>query len=85
MRTFTYTITDPLGIHARPAGLLVKAAGEFSATITLAKDGKTGDAKKIFNVMAMGVKKGDTITVTIDGSDEAEAETGLKNFFETTL
>jgi len=85
MTIFTYTITDPLGIHARPAGLLVKAAGNFRSTITLAKEGKTGDAKKIFNVMGMGVKKDDTVTITIEGEDEAEAETALKAFFEANL
>ena len=85
MKTFTYTILDPLGIHARPAGLLVKAAGEFNSTITMEKGDKKGDAKKIFNVMAMGVKKGDTLTITIEGDDEAAAVAGMKAFFEANL
>ena len=48
MKEFKYTITDPEGIHARPAGELVKAAKQFTSTIKLAKDGKSGDCKKIF-------------------------------------
>ena len=50
MKEFTYTITDPEGIHARPAGELVKVAKEFSCKITLTKDGKSGDCKKIFGI-----------------------------------
>lgn len=46
MKEFTYTITDPEGIHARPAGELVKAAKQFQSSIKLTKDGKTGDCKK---------------------------------------
>lgn len=52
MKEFNYTITDPQGIHARPAGVLVKEAAKYQSTITLEKDGKTGDAKRIFAVRA---------------------------------
>ena len=51
MKEFKYTITDPEGIHARPAGELVKAAKEFASTIKLNKDGKAGDCKRIFGIM----------------------------------
>lgn len=56
MKEFKYVITDAEGIHARPAGELVKAAKEFSSKITIIKDGKSGDCKKIFGVMALAVK-----------------------------
>ena len=69
MKEFTYIITDPSGIHARPAGLLVKAAKKFEAGIFVEKDAKKADLKKIFTVMALGVKPGETIKVTIDGFD----------------
>ena len=46
MKQFQYTITDPVGIHARPAGLLVKAAKGFSSSITVEKGGKTAAATK---------------------------------------
>ena len=54
MVNFKYIITDPEGIHARPAGELVKAAKEFNSKITIEKDGKSGDCKKIFSIMALG-------------------------------
>ena len=55
MKEFNYTITDPQGIHARPAGVLVKEAAKYQSTITLEKDGKTGDAKRIYRFMAFSV------------------------------
>ena len=54
MKTFLYEITDEIGIHARPAGLLVKLAGGFQSTITVDKDGKTADAKRIMALMGLG-------------------------------
>ena len=65
MKTFTYTIKDDLGIHARPAGLLVKTAKNFNSEITIAKDGKSVNALKLMALMGLGVKCGDTITVTV--------------------
>ncbi len=47
MKEFTYTITDPQGIHARPAGLAVKEAKKFESKITIEKGSKKGDLKKI--------------------------------------
>ena len=63
MKEFKYTITDPEGIHARPAGELVKAAKQFTSTIKLAKDGKSGDCKKIFGIMGLAVKNGQEVTL----------------------
>ncbi|MCC8169821.1 MAG: HPr family phosphocarrier protein [Oscillospiraceae bacterium] len=85
MEKFNYTVTDPLGIHARPAGLLVKKAAEYDSQITIEKDGKTGDAKKIFSVMGLGIKTGETITVTAEGRDEAEAANAVKEFLKANL
>ena len=56
MKEFTYTITDEQGIHARPAGLLVKEAAGFASAITIEKDGKKVDAKRILGVMGLGAK-----------------------------
>jgi len=57
MKSFNYTITDAQGIHARPAGLFVKAATEFKSSVTIAKDGKEADAKRIFGIMGLGVNR----------------------------
>lgn len=85
MREFQYIITDPDGIHARPAGELVKAAKEFTCAITLTKKEKTGDCKKIFAVMGLAVKKGDKVTVTFDGQDEDSAYIALSTFMRENL
>ena len=57
MKEFNYTITDPEGIHARPAGELVKVAKGFASSIKLAKDGKEGDCKRIFGIMGQHLHK----------------------------
>ena len=56
MKKFNFTIKDENGIHARPAGLLVKEANKFSSQIEISSNGKTADAKKIFALMSLGVK-----------------------------
>ena len=85
MKTFTYTITDPEGIHARPAGLLVKEAGKFQSAVTLKKDGKSGDAKRIFAVMGLVAQKGDTLTVEVSGADEETAAQAIQAFLQENL
>lgn len=85
MQSFEYTITDAQGIHARPAGLLVREASKFTSDIKVSFNKKTGDAKRLFSVMGMGIKCGNKITVTIDGTDEAEAVSSIKSFFENNL
>lgn len=85
MKTFTYTIQDEVGIHARPAGLLAKKAKEFQSAITLEKDGKSVNLTKLMAVMGMGVKHGDTVTVSIDGTDEETAFAELQIFFQQNL
>lgn len=85
MKEFNYTITDPQGVHARPAGILVKEAAKYQSSITIEKDGKTGDAKRIFAVMGLGVKCGQTITVKVDGADEDEAAKAVEEFLKANL
>ena len=74
-----YRITNENGIHARPAGRIVQAARKYSARITILmpETGKQADAAKLFEVMGLGAKKGDTISLTADGEDEAEAMEAL--------
>ena len=87
MKTFEYTIKDELGIHARPAGLLVKEAKKFESECTITKDGKTKKLTQLMMLMSLGVKQGDTVTVTVsvDGTDEDAAVAALKEFFENNL
>ena len=85
MKTFEYTIKDELGIHARPAGLLVKEAKKFESECTITKDGKTKKLTQLMMLMSLGVKQGETVTVTAEGADEDTAIEGLKAFFEAHL
>ena len=81
MKTFSYTITDEVGIHARPAGLLAKKAKEFESVCTIEKGGKSVNITKLMALMGLGVKQGDTVTVTCEGADEDKASEALKAFF----
>ncbi len=85
MKEFAYTIKDEIGIHARPAGQLVKMATEFKSDIRLQAGEKSADAKKIFSVMTLGAKQNDEVKVTISGEDEGLAEGKLRVFFEENL
>ena len=58
MKEFDYVITDEVGIHARPAGLLVKEAKKYESKIVLSKDGRKAEATKLMAVMGLGVKCG---------------------------
>ena len=64
MKEFQYTVKDACGIHARPAGLLVKTVKGFASSATLEKDGKSCDMRKLMALMGMGVKQGETVTIT---------------------
>lgn len=85
MKKFEYTIQDEVGIHARPAGLLVKEAKKYESKITVTKDGKSAEAAKLMALMSLGVKCGETVEVTVDGADEEAAYDGIKAFFEVNL
>lgn len=85
MKEFKYVIQDEQGIHARPAGVLVKAAAEFQSDIQISKDGKQGDLKRIFGVMGLCAKKGDEITVTVSGADEEAAVEKIEALFKENL
>lgn len=85
MRTFTYTIKDELGIHARPAGMLAKIAKTLDSEITITLGEKSAVATKLMALMGMGIKCGNTITVTVSGGDEEASEKVMKEFLETNL
>lgn len=85
MKTFTYTLTDPEGFHARPAGMFVKKVKEFPCTTLVYKGEKHADARKMFGLMSLGIKGGETIKVTTEGEQEAEAAAALEAFLNETL
>lgn len=85
MKQFNYTIKDEVGIHARPAGMLAKTAKGFKSEILIEKDGKSVNATKLMMLMGMGIKCGDTVTVTITGEDEEAACSAMQDFFAANL
>ncbi|PLS25795.1 HPr family phosphocarrier protein [Bifidobacterium imperatoris] len=82
---FKFTVSDPAGMHARPAGLLVAKAREYESSIIVSYNGKSVDAKRIFGVMGLGVKQGDEVTVKVEGSDEDKAAAEFEQFLKENL
>lgn len=85
MKTFEYVIKGEVGIHARPAGILVKEAKKYMSKVTVSKDGKSAEATKLMTVMGLRVKCGQTVEITVESTDENAAYDGIKEFFETNL
>lgn len=85
MQHFEYTITDPVGIHARPAGLLVKQVKNYTSTVTVSKNGKQVNALKLMALMGLCVKQNDTVTVSIEGPDEEKAARELEAWMQANL
>ena len=86
MKQFEYTIHDPLGIHARPAGMLVKEAKAFAdTTVTITKGGTAVKATQLMKLMSLSVKQGDVVTVAAEGANEDAAIIAISNFFQSNL
>ena len=86
MKKFVYTITDPVGIHARPAGLLVKEAKALDSTITLERaDGKSAVVTKLMDIMGLSIKQGDPISVIVEGGSEDANAAAMEQFFKDNL
>ena len=86
MKTVTYTIKDEIGIHARPAGNLVKHIKGFESTVTIEKEGKppvSGTA--LMKLMGLGVKCGDTVKFSVEGTDEDAAAAAIEEFMNANL
>lgn len=83
MQKFEVTVSDPVGLHARPAGVVVKEAQKLSSDIEVTLREKTVDLKKLLAVMSLGAKCGDTLTVSVSGNDERSDAEKLKKIFET--
>ena len=86
MKSFEYVITDPVGIHARPAGLLVKEIKSYAGSVvTIEKGEKSVNALKLMALMQMGIKQGDTVKITVEGADEDTAAAAIEEFFKANL
>ncbi len=85
MKEFTYVIKDEIGIHARPAGNLVKILKDTKSNVTIECKGKSADAKKIFSLLSLAAKCDDEIKVIIDGEDEEKVEKDLVKYLSENL
>lgn len=86
MKEFTYTITDPIGLHARPAGLLAKQAKELGSVITVTKaDGRSAAATRLMAVMALAIKQGETVTFSVEGDNEQADAAAMEQFCKANL
>lgn len=85
MVKFTFTVNDPMGLHARPAGLLVKEAAKCSGKVTIRKGDKSGDAKRIFNVMGLSIKANEEVEISVEGEKEQEEAAALEAFVKANV
>ena len=85
MKKFNYVIKEELGLHARPAGILAKQAKGYESKVTITKAGKSAEATRLMAVMALAVKQGEEVTVTIEGADEDKVYRDIKAFFEANF
>lgn len=85
MKSFTYVIRDEIGVHARPAGLLVKQAKSFQSSCMIHAGGKSADLSRLFQVIGMGIEQGTEVTVTAEGPDENAAISALEKVLKENL
>ncbi|MBR1752039.1 MAG: HPr family phosphocarrier protein [Ruminococcus sp.] len=86
MKQFTYTVTNEIGIHGRPAAELTKFVKGFASTVTIEKEGKAPvNATALMKLMLLGVACGDTVKVTVTGADEEQAAKALEEYMTKNL
>ena len=85
MKEFVITVQDPVGIHARPAGLIVKQTQRLQSEVRIRCRDREVDGKKLFALMSLGAKAGDRLTVTITGESAEEESRLLRAFMEKNL
>lgn len=82
MTSFTYQISDPMGFHARPVGFLAKLASQSKALITIKFNDKQADARRLYQVLGLGIKTKDVMTVLIEGENELEVQKNVLDLFK---
>ena len=79
------TITNNIGLHARPATFFIQKANSFKASIWIEKDDRKVNAKSLLGVLSMGIAKGMTVTLVAEGADEAAAIDGLVELVQNSF
>lgn len=85
MLSITYKVTDPRGIHARPAGQLVKLLSSFKSNSKVGKAGSLVDGKRLLQVMKLAIQQGEILVIELDGPDEDQAKLATSKFLESNL
>ena len=85
MKEFKHVIQDPMGMHARPAGMMVKAVAGYASKITITAPTGSADAKRLMALMRLAAKQGMELTVTVEGADEEKAAAELQAFMTANL
>ncbi len=85
MSEINVIITNPTGLHARPAAMFVQKAASFKSKVRVRGNGKEADAKSILAIMGMGLAKDSEITLVAEGEDHEECLAALKNLIETNF
>lgn len=85
MTEIEVVITNPTGLHARPAAQFVQKAASFKSKIKIAGNNKVADAKSILAVMGMGLTQNTKLIITATGEDEAECIMALKELIESNF
>ena len=85
MKSFEYVITEPIGIHARLAGLLHKEARKYESAIVVHRGAKSTNVLRLMALMQLGVKCGETVKVTIEGEDEDVVAPIVEAFFKANF
>ena len=82
MKSATYTITNKMGIHARPAADIAKLVGNHKSDVTIATATKKANGKSVLMLTTLGAKNGTEVTLTVSGEDEEEVFTQLDDMFK---
>lgn len=85
MKSFEYTITDEIGIHARPARKLSEESKKYRSKIVIKKNGQSVEISRLMALMRLSVKCGQTVTVEVTGDDEVTASEEMMKFFKENL
>ncbi len=77
------TITNSVGLHARPATFFIQKANAYKASVWVEKEDRRVNAKSLLGVLSLGIAQGMTVTLLADGQDEEDALDGLMNLIDT--
>lgn len=85
MKQFSYVLTNESSLHARPLGSLAKEAARFQSCVRIVCGEETAGVDAPRAVMALGMKSGDKVTVTVEGRDEEAAVAAVQNYFVANM